>query len=162
MIYEVSGDILLSGSQAIAHGIAPNDHWNQGLALALREKWPAMAKDFRHYANLSHPNPGEIWIWSGYHMRVFCLMTQAGEHEHGAKPGKATISSVNHCLRQLREELKINNIASIAIPRLATGVGGLNWTEVLPLIKDHLGDLAIPVFVYSKYESGVRAIEPGL
>ena len=49
MIKEVHGDILLSSAQAIAHGIAPNDHFDNDLALALRERWPAMAKDFRHH-----------------------------------------------------------------------------------------------------------------
>jgi len=38
MIHEVSGDILLTRAQAIAHGIAPNDPCDRGLALALREK----------------------------------------------------------------------------------------------------------------------------
>ena len=33
MISEVSGDILLSKAQVIAHGIAPNDPFKQGLAL---------------------------------------------------------------------------------------------------------------------------------
>ena len=42
MIHEVSGDILLTKAQAIAHGVSPNDHFDQGLALALREKWPTM------------------------------------------------------------------------------------------------------------------------
>jgi O-acetyl-ADP-ribose deacetylase (regulator of RNase III) len=46
MIHEVAGDILLSTAQAIAHGVAPNDHFDSGLALGLREKWPSMAKDF--------------------------------------------------------------------------------------------------------------------
>ena len=41
MITKVRGDILLSGAQAIAHGVAPHDHFNQGLALALRERHPA-------------------------------------------------------------------------------------------------------------------------
>ncbi|MFX3658299.1 MAG: hypothetical protein ACN6I7_03995 [bacterium] len=49
MLKEVSGDILLSNAQVIAHGVAPGDHFNQGLALSLRERYPAMAKDFRHY-----------------------------------------------------------------------------------------------------------------
>ncbi len=57
MLYEVSGDILLTRAQAIAHGVAPNDHFDSGLALALRERWPSMAKDFRHYAHQSHPSP---------------------------------------------------------------------------------------------------------
>jgi O-acetyl-ADP-ribose deacetylase (regulator of RNase III) len=43
MITKVQGDILLSKAQAISHGVAPYDHFNQGLALALRERAPAMA-----------------------------------------------------------------------------------------------------------------------
>ena len=86
MIHEVSGDILLTQAQAIAHGVAPNDHFDSGLALALREKWPAMAKDFRHYAHPSHPKPGEIWTWGGVGgARIFNLMTQEGDHGHGSR-----------------------------------------------------------------------------
>jgi len=162
MIHEVSGDILLTKAHAIAHGIAPNDHFDQGLALALREKWPMMAKDFRHYANQCHPRPGEIWAWGGFNARVFCLMTQAGEHGHGLKPGKATVANVNHCLRRLQHELAKGEIKSLALPRLATGVGGLDWSEVLPLIHGHLDDLKIPVFVYTQFQAGVAAKESGL
>jgi O-acetyl-ADP-ribose deacetylase (regulator of RNase III) len=162
MIHEVSGDILLTKAQAIAHGIAPNDHFDQGLALALREKWPMMSKDFRHFANQCHPKPGEIWAWGGFNTRIFCLMTQDGEHGHGSKPGKAAIASVNHSLRRLQHELEKGEITSIALPRLATGVGGLDWNEVLPLIQSHLGGLKIPVFVYSHYQPGVQATEPGV
>jgi len=43
MIKEVSGDILLSGARAIVHGVAPGDHFDTGLALSLREAWPALA-----------------------------------------------------------------------------------------------------------------------
>lgn len=34
MIHEVAGDILLTKAQAVAHGVAPNDHFDSGLALA--------------------------------------------------------------------------------------------------------------------------------
>ncbi len=162
MIHEVAGDILLTRAQAIAHGVAPNDHFDQGLALALREKWPMMAKDFRHFANQCHPKPGEMWAWGGFNARIFCLLTQEGDHGHGAKPGRATEASVNHCLRRLQHELEKGEIESIALPKLATGVGGLKWEEVRPLIHSHLGDLKIPVFVYTQYQRGVQATEPGL
>ena len=42
MIREVEGDILLTKAQVVAHGVAPGDHFDSGLALALRERWPAM------------------------------------------------------------------------------------------------------------------------
>lgn len=162
MIHEVSGDILLTKAQAVAHGIAPNDHFDHGLALALREKWPTMAKDFRHYASQCHPKPGELWTWGGFGVRVFNLMTQEGEQTHGSKPGKAMIANVNHSLKRLRHELEKEEVKSLALSKLATGVGGLEWSEVLPLIRTHLGDLKIPVYVYSTYQKGVQASEPGV
>jgi O-acetyl-ADP-ribose deacetylase (regulator of RNase III) len=162
MLHEVSGDILLSGAQAIAHGVAPNDHFDSGLALAIRESWPALSKDFRHYAHQAHPKPGEIWVWGGVGgVRVFNLMTQDGDVAHGSKPGRATVANVNHCLRRLRHELEKGDVKSLAMPKLATGVGGLDWAEVAPLIKQHLGDLPIPIYVYTTYHKGQKATEPG-
>lgn len=162
MIHEVQGDILLSKAQAVAHGIGPNDDFDRGLALALREKWPAIAKDYRHYAHQVHPKSGEIWMWGGVGgVRIYNLLTQDGAFDHGAKSGRATVANVNHCLRRLRHELQHEKIRSLALPRLATGVGGLDWKDVRPLIQTHLGDLPIPVFVYTEYHSGVAAVEPG-
>ena len=163
MIHEVSGDILLTKAQAIAHGVSPIDHFDSGLALALREHWPAVAKDFRHYAHQTHPKPGELWVWSGVGgIRIFNLLTQEGEHGHGTRPGRANSANVNHCLKRLRHELEAREIKSLAMPRLCTGVGGMDWSVVQPLIVQHLGDLKIPVYVYTTYTKGVQAGEPGL
>jgi O-acetyl-ADP-ribose deacetylase (regulator of RNase III) len=163
MIHEVSGDILLTKAQAIAHGVAPNDHFDSGLALAIRENWPALAKDFRHYAHQAHPKAGELWTWGGTGgVRIYNLLTQDGEIGHGTKPGRATIATVNHCLRRLRHELDKGEVASLAMPKIATGIGGLAWPDVFPVVKEHLGDLKLPVFIYTTYHKGEAAREPGL
>ena len=99
-------------------------------------------------------------MWGGVDCtRIFNLMTQDGEHTHGSRPGKATLVNVNHCLRRLRHDVEAERITSLAIPALATGVGGLHWADVKPLIEQHLGDLAIPVYVYSTYHAGIHAKE---
>lgn len=162
MLYEVTGDILLSRAQAIAHGIAPNDPFDQGLARALREQWPAMHKDFHHYAHNAPPKPGEVWVWGSAGIRIFTLLTQDGTRDHGGRPGRATTSNVHHCLRRLRQLVEQEHITSLALPRLATGVGSLDWADVQPLIERHLGDLPIPIFVYVTYRPGVQAEEPGI
>ncbi|NND97821.1 MAG: macro domain-containing protein [Pirellulaceae bacterium] len=164
MIQEVSGDIILSKAEAIAHGVAPADHFNQGLALTLRERWPSMAKDFRHWCHQSHPKPGKAWIWSGPGpngdvTRVICLLTQDESSNHGHLPGKAHIEHINHSLKDLRKLIEKEEIKSVALPRLATGVGGLDWSDVKPLIEHHLGDLHIPIYVYSEYHQGQAAKE---
>lgn len=162
MIHYVEGDIVLSNAQAIAHGVEANSHFNQGLALTLRERWPGMYKDFRHWSNVQHPKPGEVWTWSGPGRRIVCMLTQEGTYEQGGKHGRATIANVNHCLRALRKEIEQEGIESLALPRLATGVGGLDWADVKPLIEQHLADVKIPVYVYETFKQGEAAKEPGL
>ena len=118
MIKEVHGDILLTEAQAIAHGVAPNDHFDRGLALSLRENYPSMAKDFRHYCRLDNPAPGEVWMWGGVGgVRIINLMTQEPAPSHNSHPGRATLPNVNHALRALVKLVKEENIKSLAIPR---------------------------------------------
>lgn len=164
MIQKVSGDMILTQAEAFAHGVAPDDHFNQGLALSLRKRWPAMAKDFRHWCHQTHPKPGAVWTWGGpgadgKPVRVICLLTQEASDKQSHTSGKAHIEHVNHSLRELRRLIEAESIKSLAMPRLATGVGGLDWTEVEPLIQHHLGDLKIPIFVYEQYHAGQVAEE---
>jgi len=159
VITKVRGDILLSGAQAIAHGVAPHDHFNQGLALALRERHPAMAKDFRHYCHQENPKAGHAWLWAGPERVIINLMTQDPAPDNKTHPGKATTHNIIHALKELHRILETESISSIAVPKLATGVGGLEWSEVEPLIESHLGDLKIPVIIYETYEPGVKAAE---
>lgn len=173
MIREVEGDILLSKAQVIAHGVAPNDHFDNGLALALRTNWPAMVKDFRHFCQERHPKAGGIWFWwapggqSAGVQGIVNLLTQEGIHgegvyDHGGKPGRATLAHVHHALKSLAKFIRQEGIRSVALPRLATGVGGLDWAAVKPFIDQHLGNLGIPVFVYNVYRKDVAAMEPGI
>ncbi|SDH78397.1 O-acetyl-ADP-ribose deacetylase (regulator of RNase III), contains Macro domain [Pseudomonas panipatensis] len=165
MIREVEGDILLSKAQVIAHGIAPQDHFDSGLALSLRERWPSMVRDYRHAAHAAAPEPGSIWVWSGVDADggtrcIANLLTQEMQGSgRSAKPAKATLENVGHCLRELAKYVQGENVQSLALPCLATGVGGLDWKDVKPLLVKHLGELGIPVLIYSVYRKGVAADE---
>lgn len=162
MIHLVSGDILLSTSDAIVHGIAPNDHFDSGLALTLRQDWPALYKDFRHYLHTAHPTPGGLWVWARADgRRVINLFTQEPAPSEHARPGRASYHNLNLCLRELHKLVEKEGIRSLALPRLATGVGGLEWDQVEPLVRQHLGTLSIPVHIYTTYQKGVRAAEQG-
>ena len=165
MIKEVAGDILLSDAELIAHGIATHDHFDSGLALSLRERWPALVKDYRHAIHNNPLKPGQIWIWSGVDgdggtRRIANLITQEMQGDgKAARPDKASLEHVAHALKALAAHVRSGDIRSVAVPRLATGVGGLEWHDVEPLIQAHLGDLGIPVLVYSVFHAGVKADE---
>jgi len=161
MIYEINGDILFSGAKAIAQSVAPNDDFLHGLALQLRERLPAMYKDFRHYCQTKHPKSGELWTWMSADGRfIVNLFTREGAYGVGSKPGHAKLNHVNHSLHALRNFVKKENVPSLALPRLACGMTGLDWNEVKPLIEKHLGDLGISVYIYVSYQKGIKAEEP--
>lgn len=167
MIHTVSGDILLSKAQWIAHGIGVDDDFKSGLALALRERFPALYKDFRHYCHTYSPKPGTLWTWSGVAepgrppVRVASLFTQDAPTHRGEHPARARPEHVNHALHALAKLVPAEKMRSLALPRLATGVGGLAWPDVEPVVKATLGTCGVPVFVYTTYHKGQQATEPG-
>jgi O-acetyl-ADP-ribose deacetylase (regulator of RNase III) len=69
------------------------------------------------------------------------------------------LPNVNHALRALATLIENVKLRSVALPRLATGVGGLDWASVRPLVDNHLGGLGIPIIIYTTYRKGVRANE---
>lgn len=165
MIKEVTGDILLSKADLLAHGISAHDPFDSGLALALRERWPALVKDYRHDTHSRGISTGELWAWVGVQensgvRRIANLVTQdtIGQGPT-AKSGKATVENVRAALQSLAKFVAQENISSVALPRLATGVGGLDWEDVKPLVTQYLGSLNIPVIVYTTYHKGVAADE---
>lgn len=161
MIHELSGDILLSSAKVIVQGVAPNDDFLHGLAMQLRERMPAMYKEFRHHCQTRHPKSGGLWDWTSPDgRRIVSLFTREAAYTPGSTPGHASLSHVNHALHALRVFLQKEKATSAALPRLACGITGLDWSEVLPLIEHQLGDLGIPIYLYSTYKKGVKATEP--
>ena len=66
---------------------------------------------------------------------------------------------MNHALQALTKEVRTQGIKSLALPKLATGVGRLTWEEVRPLMESAFRDLGIPVYVYTTYKKDVPATE---
>ncbi len=109
MLHDLSGDILLSGAKAVVQGVAPNDDFLHGLALQLRERMPAMYKDFRHFCQTQHPKSGELWTWMSADGRYLVnLFTQDAAYAHGSKPGHASLHHINHSLHALRLRIAAN------------------------------------------------------
>jgi len=160
MIKYVKGDILLSSAETVAHGVAPNDNFKKGLAHSLKEQWPSMYKDFRHFCKTTHPKEGSLWSWrAAGSPLIINLFTQGHPRSQSSNPEPADISYVNRTLKALVKEVANQDVKSLAITKLATGVGGLKWNDVKPLIENHLGDIDIPIYVYEEYHKDQKATE---
>lgn len=160
MMKEVTGDILLSSAEAIAHGVAVDDDFKHGVGAELKSQWPSMYKDFRHFCKTHSPKEGDVWAWKGPGTPViFNLFTQSASETHGGFPSKATLPNVHHAVRNLVKELNKQNIKSVAITKIATGVGGLNWNDVKASLDSDFGNFSGNVFVYSTFKAKEKAHE---
>jgi len=63
------------------------------------------------------------------------------------------LADVDSGLRDLRRVLRELEIASVAVPRLGCGLGGLSWSDVRPRIEDALADLPTRVLVYEPHRA---------
>ena len=145
MIYEVEGDVLMS------------------LARKLQEKFPSMRDQFIEWCEETNPEPGDIWLWGGNtKTRVLNLIVgEAAEPELGrsSRPNKI---AVHRALRAVNKLVIDERFNSIAIPRIGSGVGGIDWLEVRGMMASQLGELLIPLFVDVTALDGMLAREPGM
>lgn len=161
MIYEVQGDILKSSATAIVHGVAVNDQMNQGLSFEIHKMFPQMHKDFHKWCHQSHPKVGTAWSWDKVkNLLIINLLTQEGDFHNTSHPKRAKLTDVNHSLKALKKILSKEKISSVAIPKIATGTGGLLWEDVYPLIQNQLEDVNISIYIYVDYIPGLKAKEP--
>lgn len=160
MIHKVEGDILLSSASAIVLGGGINDPMDKGLALALHNRYPEMCKDFNRWCHQHNTTPGEAWLWTGSNnIKIINLIIQDTIDSHDYHFGKATLNNLTHALDALVKIILHKRITSIALPKLGTGSGDLDWDDIWPLIENSLGNIDVPVYVYTRYHPGQKAEE---
>lgn len=152
----VSGDLFANrvGAAAFAHGCNCEGSVGAGIAVGFRERYPAM---FAEYRRRCHADPPEFVLGSVFVWRepgkptVFNLGTQEkGWH------GRATYTAIEQALTVTRAVADAEGIASLAIPRIGAGFGGLSWKKVRAIVERVFADWPGVLTVYEEYEP-----EPG-
>ena len=163
MIYEVEGDLMLSRARVIVQGVAANDPMSRGLARKLGQRFPAMAEDFQSWSEQDPPQPGQAWLWGEPgKIQIVNLITHQGDTEDPGRLSRPNKISVNQAFRALNNLYKQERFKSMAMPKIGAGEFGLDWAEVRAMLHAQLGQVLIPIFVYTKDLDGQVAHEPGL
>ena len=114
-----------------------------------------MYSEYRRRCRIGELLPGGVYLERSSTPWVLNLATQADLDG-------AEMSHVRSCLEWIVGNHHAEGLRSIAMPRIAAGLGSLDWEDVRTEIAALLGGISIPVFVYEHYVPGVRADEPGV
>ena len=136
-------DLFNSGAQTLVNPVNVNGVMGKGLALEFRNRYPEMFKAYRRACLDKVFERKGIFVWTEPDgKKILCLPTKVNWWQ----PSK--LVWIDNGLEIIARDYKELGITSLALPAIGCGNGQLNWEDVLPLIRKHLGHLDIEVDVY--------------
>lgn len=147
MIELVSGNILKDESEAIVNTVNCVGVMGRGIALQFKSAWPNNFKAYEAACKREEVQPGRMFVYETGQLTGPKFIVNFPTKRHWR--GKSRMQDIESGLKALAQEIAQRGIRSIAVPPLGSGLGGLNWNDVLPMIDSVLGSLdGIQVRVY--------------
>ena len=124
---EVEGSLLSIAERGEAFGHGCNcEGVMGGLAAKVERRWPAMAAEYRARCDDGTFTLGGVlpWLDEETLVWIYNLATQQ-------RPGPdAKIEAIADSVRAAIDHAQTNGVRTIYLPRIGSGIGGLDWDEV--------------------------------
>lgn len=146
MIIEVQGNLLEADADALVNTVNTVGVMGKGIALQFKKAYPDMFAEYERASKHGELRLGRIHVYETGRMRPrFILNFPTKKHWRS----RARLRDIQLGLDDLITQVRALNIASIAVPPLGSGHGGLEWNDVRPVIVDALDELDdVDVFLY--------------
>ena len=167
MINYTKGNLLEAEVEALVNTVNTVGVMGKGIALMFKERYTENNKLYNEACKNGKVKVGNMFVTETNELTGPKWIINFPTKQHWRQPTK--IEWINSGLQDLIRIIKENKIKSIAIPPLGCGNGGLDWSEVKPLIESSLAefdDLKIVVFEpTTKYQNvmkkaGVEKLTP--
>lgn len=139
MIRYTTGDILKADAEALVNTVNCVGVMGRGIALQFRQQFPANYKAYAAACERKDVQPGRMFVFETGELAFPRYIINFPTKRHWR--GKSRIEDIRSGLVALADEIRARGIRSIAIPPLGSGLGGLSWGEVKPLIAQALAVL---------------------
>lgn len=147
MIRFEQGDILGAEVEALVNTVNCVGVMGRGIALQFKNAFPANFKAYAAACKRDEVQPGRMFVFDIGELTLPRYIINFPTKRHWR--GKSRIEDIRAGLEALVVEIRERRIRSIAIPPLGSGLGGLDWAEVRPLIEQAMAtlpDVEIHVF----------------
>jgi O-acetyl-ADP-ribose deacetylase (regulator of RNase III) len=150
MIRNAQGDILKAEAEALVNTVNCVGVMGRGIALQFRKAFPDNFKAYAAACKRGEVHPGRMFIVETEQLTGPRYIINFPTKRHWR--GKSRMADIEAGLTALVGEVRTRRIRSIAIPPLGSGLGGLDWSEVRPLIERAFA--ALPEIEVLLYEPG--------
>lgn len=138
----VTGNLLLSPRQTLTNTVNCVGVMGKGIALEFKRRYPEMFADYVKRCDRGEVVPGRPYVYP-VGERLICNFPTKQHWRGGSR-----LEWVRDGLEVLSGQAEAWGITSLALPPLGCGHGGLDWEDVLPLLREHLDPLPMNIDVY--------------
>lgn len=142
MIIWKKGSIFDSAAQVLVCPCNTVGTMGAGLAKDFRERFQDAFETYYETCKTGNLRTGDLLLVATDGPSVLCFPTK----RHWRFPSK--VEWITQGLITFRKRYQPWGIAHVAFPKLGCGFGGLEWSEVKPVMEHYLDDLPIGVEVY--------------
>lgn len=155
MIEYVQGDILQADTEALVNTVNCVGVMGRGIALQFKNAYPGNFAEYKHACDRGDVIPGRMLIYHTGALTNPKYIINFPTKRHWK--GRSRLEDIESGLDALAGDIKALGIASIAIPPLGSGLGGLPWAQVRRLIQQKIGTLEhVTVLVYEPGDVQVK------
>ena len=148
MVEFTKGDMFQAAVDARVNTVNCVGVMGAGVALAFKNRYPDMFKDYQRACRDGRVRPGAVHVWKSLMGDwVINFPTKRDWRDN------SRYEDIQTGLAALRDYLRDQGNISVALPALGCGHGGLDWLLVAPMIEDKLGDLEARVLVFEPTDS---------
>jgi O-acetyl-ADP-ribose deacetylase (regulator of RNase III) len=138
MIQYTQGDILQADTEALVNTVNCVGVMGRGIALHFKQAYPANFKAYAAACKREEVQPGRMFVHdTGQPGPRWIVNFPTKRHWRG----KSRIEDIEAGMHALVDEIRTREISSIAIPPLGSGLGGLAWNDVRPIVEAALAEL---------------------
>ncbi|MEW6219103.1 MAG: macro domain-containing protein [Thermodesulfobacteriota bacterium] len=151
MIEYRTGDILKDDAVALVNTVNCVGVMGRGVALQFKKAFPENFKAYAAACRRGEVQPGRMFVYETGRLTPPRYVVNFPTKRHWR--GKSRIEDIDAGLAALAAVIRDRRIASVALPPLGSGLGGLAWQDVKPRVEAALAGLAdVRVVVYEPRE----------
>lgn len=139
MINYTIGDLLNDPAEALVNTVNCVGVMGRGIALQFKKQCPENFQAYEHACKAGEVKLGKMFVWENQSIFGKSYIINFPTKNHWR--AKSQLKDIATGLDDLVQVIKTNQIKSIAIPPLGSGLGGLDWQQVKPLIEEKLAEL---------------------
>jgi O-acetyl-ADP-ribose deacetylase (regulator of RNase III)/uncharacterized protein YwgA len=155
MVKALIGDLFESQAQTLVNTVNCVGVMGKGVALEFRKRFPAMFEDYLRRCERKEVRLGKPYLYQDASRR---LIVNFPTKAHWRSPSR--LQDIAAGLEYFAAHAADWGITSVAMPPLGCGNGGLEWSEVGPLIYRKLNHLPMDIEVYAPYGTPKHELTP--